>query len=119
MLQGTPLTLGKEYEIRTREIERAVRRGVKLLDKSHPNWRSKVSLEDLNLLSSERCIIGQVFGSYYQARLVLGLSQDAGIYYGFDVPIADRWTKGSYKRRRNHYDRLRDAWINELGEGGE
>ena len=49
-----------------REHEKEVERGIQTLFDSHhfPYWPSKIRTEDLNMRDVEKCILGQLYGSY-------------------------------------------------------
>jgi hypothetical protein len=42
----------------------AVARGVKLLDKTTPDWFTKVDADTLDLRSTILCVLGQVYGNF-------------------------------------------------------
>lgn len=95
-----------------REAKRRVKRGAKVLDRERPGWfkQATVKLSKLDLSSSCKCVLGQVFeddatGSEYDgydAGLRL-IAVQADPYnwaemHGFDTPSAPktcRWTSTS------------------------
>lgn len=91
----------------------AVDRGIKLLDQTIPNWREKINLTDLDLMSASRCVLGQVEGrSFYKGMALLfgDVYIEATSYeqarlaalYGFDVwGLVD-------------YDDLQEVWEERL-----
>lgn len=44
-------------------------RGALLLDKILPGWYKEVDLENLNMQSSQLCMMGQLFGTHVESRL--------------------------------------------------
>lgn len=63
--------------------EENVRRGAALLDeKGVPGWREKVNPRQLDMNSHHKCVLGQIYGSYGEGLLELGLMQD----YFLDLP---------------------------------
>jgi hypothetical protein len=49
-----------------------VARGVALLDAQVPDWRSRIDVESLDLRTPS-CILGQLYGSYVDGHIALGL----------------------------------------------
>lgn len=47
-----------------RELEKAVGRGVALLDAYVPGWETQLNLDDLNMSSGDYCVLGQMYGDY-------------------------------------------------------
>lgn len=79
-----------------------VKRGAAFLDEHLPNWRRVVDRERLDLGSSCDCLLGQMFGSFEDAVVVLDLDdKDAG-WFGF------------YKYGRQTWDALTAGWRREL-----
>jgi hypothetical protein len=60
--------------IENQEMIGQVKRGINILDEKHPGWQTHVDLENLDVSSGYRCILGQIFGSY-----------ELGIYDLFDI----------------------------------
>lgn len=75
-----------------------VNAGIQLLDTEKPGWREKIDLDNLDLGSCDICVLGQVFGNYYDG--VEKLKVDA-YEYGFN-------TGGSFRE-------LTAAWKEALG----
>lgn len=86
-------------------ISQAAARGATKLDEMKPGWTNRVDERTLDMTSPERCVLGQVFGSYSYGLEQLGLRNR--IAYGFDLNDLDfifpfAWT------------RLRQAWKREI-----
>jgi hypothetical protein len=60
------------------DIDKRVARGMKLLDKKGPkNWRAQVDLNRLNMSHADRCVLGQVYGGFWNGLSRLGLRSEA------------------------------------------
>lgn len=90
-------------------IRRRVNRGAAWLDKVFPDWVNRINLESLKLVSGERCVLGQLFGDYYQtADFFFGnhlTLKDERL--GFSAPVGQYGTleatwKRFIKARRKH-----------------
>lgn len=55
-----------------------VERGIALLDERVPGWRDRINLDDLDMGSITKCVLGQLFGQY-----VDGLNELFGDRYTF------------------------------------
>jgi hypothetical protein len=71
-------------------VAECVAAGVALLDERRPGWEQLIDLERLNLGSSCRCILGQLWAGapgnpYERGRDAIGLVWPATIRYGFDA----------------------------------
>ncbi len=52
-----------------------VRQGVTALNEEHgPGWLVKVDLDQLDIASESRCVLGQVYGSYGRGAKRMGLT---------------------------------------------
>lgn len=65
------------------DMENRVRLGVQVLDLVYPTWLESVDLPTLNLGSTESCVLGQLYGDYFEGRDAL--SSQLNEYWG-DVP---------------------------------
>lgn len=68
-------------------MQSRVLRGAALLDKKQPGWETwaALALNTLDMETSDRCILGVLFGDYTDGIDALGASDRGGPYYGFDV----------------------------------
>jgi hypothetical protein len=48
-------------------IAERVAAGAEFLDRNEPGWVGRIDLDQLDISSPCRCILGQVFGDYYEA----------------------------------------------------
>lgn len=105
------------------DIQRAVARGIELLNTRKPGWFRHIDTAHLNLGECADCVIGQVFApevlsddsndtfgmSRFQAALK---SLDVNLYrafeYGFDADDADE--------RDTIYNELTDEWVARIEE---
>lgn len=100
--------------------ERAVRRGIKLLNQQVPNWWQAVRLDSLDMMSADRCVLGQLatahdwdrssFNPYGTGATRLGLTMGEDCRrYGFDTLefgstpeyrwLTERWRQEIQKRQ--------------------
>ena len=75
-----------------------VRRGEAFLDEHVPGWRDQVDPYTLDLANSCGCVLGQVFGDYYDGLALLGLTPRDAQRLGFFT-----WGRQSFYR-------LTEAW---------
>ena len=69
------------------EAERAVRRGVRLLDSTLPDWAMKIDLRGLDMEYDATCVLGHCYGDFWTALDELGKPGDNAwaIYHGFNA----------------------------------
>lgn len=86
------------------DLRNSVRRGIRLLDRVNPSWFRQISLDKFNLKSISQCVLGQVYGGFFDGMkklaqtairkavgpLDLEFERDVpeinATYYGFNVP---------------------------------
>lgn len=66
-----------------RTLRARVNRGAKLLDEQNPGWARKIKRIILDMNNCGKCILGQLYGSFWEGRLSLGLHDSCD--YGFNV----------------------------------
>lgn len=90
-----------------REAQRDARKGAKLLDAyfGKRSWRQVINPSTLDIELWNKCILGQIFGSYSLGLATLGLWNPEAMELGFSAPSATAV--------RHHADcnRLTRAWI--------
>lgn len=72
--------------------DQRVQRGIAILDGLGPEgWRDRVDLDDLEIADGTCCILGQVFGNFYEMPAKLrGVMYS--VEYGFNTSFAlDGW----------------------------
>jgi hypothetical protein len=80
-----------------------VTRGAKRLTEhfGDDSWKGKIRVDELDMCSTNQCVLGQLFGSFGNGADAL-LGEDRGyedaIYYGFEV------------MNPRYYDELTEAW---------
>lgn len=89
-----------------------VERGAKLLDEKHPGWAAKIDTSILNIRFSDRCILGQLYGWFYQALDSFGILFEDCYLYGFSENYAlhpdENWEYLDDLWRQEINDRLSD-----------
>ena len=96
-----------------KQIKQRVARGIKWLDKNHPNWYKKIDLGKFDIECSDVCVCGQVFKDMMN-----------GFFSGFD------YFERTYSNRfavslgftmaddatdyQEHWDILGSLWVKEI-----
>jgi hypothetical protein len=96
--------------------EERVSRGVKWLDFNVPEWRSKVSVLELDILSFCKCVIGQLFGSFSMAIKGGFLTVSQAREYGFAEGQFCFDLGGTTKEVIDDYSALQIEWTRVLKE---
>lgn len=73
--------------------------GAQLLDRVMPDWWQRIRLKKLDMTSLETCVLGQLYGNYFNGLSALGLI--SGLKHGFDTMTSD-------------LDALTKAWKNQV-----
>lgn len=62
-------------------------RGADLMDEEEPDWANKIVLSEFEISNCDKCILGQVFGSYTSGLVAVGEEfLDGEIHdFGFDL----------------------------------
>lgn len=91
-----------------------VARGARRLDVAGPaNWIDRINVETLDIRTTGRCVLGQVYGEFIDGADVLDLPFDgpAGVSaHGFDATA----TTGPLAGLDDEYDALAAAWYDLL-----
>lgn len=66
-------------------IEQRVRNGATFLDANVVGWEDKINVDDLNVGSCMRCILGQLFAGFRSGAIALDLRDDEAAALGFQV----------------------------------
>lgn len=88
-------------------IREDIEAGIALLDANRPGWYRDVDLEILDLASSRRCVVGQLYGTYSHGVAELGLH--LGSRFGFAMPASL-----SNMNNRLYWKDLNEAWTQEI-----
>jgi hypothetical protein len=81
-----------------RDMQARVQRGMRLLDERVPGWQVDIDLDELDMHSCDRCIVGQLYRSgrlraddavnpwygFHDALSALGVANAS--LFGFDIP---------------------------------
>jgi len=87
--------------MRKREMQAAIRRGIKLLDCTEvSDWRDKINLDILDLGCGGDCILGQLYQDFDIGLDELSLSTQEAEYYGLKLAGISWWNDPT-----SHYDR--------------
>ena len=93
-----------------------VQKGIALLDKKGPeDWREKVNLDTLDMIHGTNCIVGQIYGGYFEACRILKIPQTGGAIgclYGFNIETLQDDPHTSNKK----YKKLGEIWSQELSK---
>jgi hypothetical protein len=79
-----------------------VDKGATLLDERYPDtWYDKIDLDTLDLSTTDLCVLGQLYGSYYVGRRTLGLTRGGAAELGFDglEELTDAWRRLIIERK--------------------
>jgi hypothetical protein len=81
--------------------------GINLLDREVPDWDRRVNVDTLRLSSCERCVLGQLYGTWGD-----GLDE-LDLWDGDDEGAADSAALGFslYEGEAGRYGELTDAWV--------
>lgn len=95
------------------DIAEAAETGAALLDRRFPDWAEQIDLDSLEMSVSETCILGQLYGSYWQGLAALTMTTPGfadPIDYGFILPVyLDNNENGD-----QYWEQLDRAWRDEI-----
>jgi len=60
------------------EITKRAKRGAELMDRIMPGWHSQIDLDELDMSSCYKCILGQVYGNYPYGTLHVFMDLEHG-----------------------------------------
>lgn len=92
----------------TQEFKDYVSAGVELLDKHRYGWEDKINLEEFSMNSFHACVLGQLYGGYYNGTYYLGLSDDEAVLHGF-YP-GDAWYDSRGEDENGTSAEITDYW---------
>jgi hypothetical protein len=85
-------------------LKSRVKKGAELLDEKYPGWYWDVNIGNLDLGNEHKCILGQLYGDYFNAVSILKLSfYDSTYEYGFSLHIREPWN--SWNALTRHWTR--------------
>ena len=82
-----------------KNISNRVKAGIAFLNVVEPDWLKRIDLEKLDLSNSKTCILGEVYGNYYDGRDKLDLNEEIAEKLGF-----------AEEENRPNYKSLTAAW---------
>ena len=96
-------------------FKKEIEEGIKLLDETMPDWRSRIDPQFLEMHNCEACILGQLYHHYDNGIDTLfgyrGFSDGSGETYGFEITSDAAQLIGSVSA----YDLLTEEWLEALG----
>ena len=90
-----------------------VANGVALLNEKVPGWRDRIDLQTFDINSFQKCVLAQLYGSYFDGVAALGLERgnpekDPGNYafdHSLQTPFEELYVEG---------DALQEGWLQVL-----
>jgi len=67
-------------------FEKQINCGVEFLNTYRPNWLNLIDLDSLDMSDSKLCIMGQIDGVFYLAKMKMNLSFEDTDRMGFNLP---------------------------------
>jgi len=61
----------------------AVEKGIEFLNENVPDWRKAIKLESLDLRDCKACILGQLYGDYFDTLGLIIEDDNAALELGF------------------------------------
>jgi hypothetical protein len=98
--------------------ETQIGRGVQVLDayyagRGQSNWKSMIDLSQFNIRKVDRCVLGQLFGDYYNGLDELGILVKQYVKYDLAFSLPD-FGMHSYDDEGRLWDTLNEEWKEEL-----
>ncbi len=62
-----------------------IENGIKWLNKYVPDWLGRINIDELNMNSCWKCILGQLFGEYLKAVTRMGITDHHAEMMGFEI----------------------------------
>lgn len=56
-----------------------VNRGAAILDEKRPGWPNEIILKELSIQDGTRCVLGQIYGSYFRGARELDINAYTGL----------------------------------------
>lgn len=92
-------------------IRERVEAGAAWLDLHRPGWWQQIDLAKLNVRHECRCVLGQLFGSYYRAPISLDESCTLGFDASGAIAVLDHDAdEPGYAEMDDEFDALTAAW---------
>jgi hypothetical protein len=94
----------------TPSAKRRVENGALMLDRLLPGWELEIKMPDLDMASQRFCILGQLYGDYFDGLNEVNLDANAAEDYGFVIGIDED---------SDRYDLLKKRWGEEIKRRAE
>ena len=89
-------------------LKNRVEHGAEMLDTEVPGWFNRIDTGTLELENCVLCVLGQLFGEYYEGVKALGI-RNQGSFFGFSLSFGDEGYYGP-----DDWELLRTLWIEEI-----
>lgn len=89
-------------------IDDNIKLGCELLDQTMPDWYAHISLDNLHMSCGHSCILGQLYGDYFEGERILGIN---GARYGFETMMNSSDTSREEAAKWGHLTR---KWKKEI-----
>jgi len=86
-----------------KELQQRVNRGIALLNEKRPGWADEIDLTKFAIDDPNRCILCQLYKTYYQGKFELALGYPRALEHGFTFDWCD-----------NNVDELQTIWVAEI-----
>lgn len=100
--------------------ETQIRNGIRVLDayyatRGQPDWKSMINLKMFDIRQCKLCVLGQLFGDFYDGLDEVGISKWRTTKYelGFSLPDLNAHT---YEEEKKLWDILQREWTEELAK---
>ncbi len=93
-----------------KEINAAVLKGTRWLDRNHPNWARTIDLSVLEMSSGNLCILGQCFGGFFMGLRNYTPAKIQQAEQAVQLAWATAHGFYSYNVSDDSYERLALAW---------
>lgn len=95
-----------------------IKRGVELLNEKSPGWHSKIDLDRLDMADRDDCVLGQLFGDYFDGLEAIGVRPDRDVSFGFNFKVPPlpptMGVKSWQSVIERSVDRLNKCWKQEI-----
>lgn len=98
--------------------EDRVAKGAALLDEHYPGWAARIAADDLAMSLCDKCVLGQVYGDYWDGFRTIKKRMPWGLYstadFGFTLRDSEQTEAKLLGEGLVRFDRLADAWRAEI-----
>lgn len=68
-------------------LRHQIKQGAFFLDTHFPNWELKINPNTIDLSHAELCVLGQIYGNYWDGLKKLGINSEISDILGLAAPI--------------------------------